>query len=293
MKYTLPDYYIIEITSRCNFNCTICPHSFMPLSSLGDMSLSLFERILDQIATSAKVIQLYWMGEPLLNPNVFQMVNLCKIKTNAKVIISTNGSMLTEQSISSLVKNGLDEIVVSVDACDSQKIYSEIRTNGNIKLLNSNIELLLKNKGSMHVVLQFIDLFVNKEEREAFANKWKNADCDISFSCLYTWANQLPSLRLASDHLSPVQYKKRIPCEDLWNKMTINHAGLISICCFDWRLSNIIGNCTKDSLIDIWNGDIINKLRVLHKKGDFQKILLCKGCEAWAEPDEYKIMYNL
>ena len=289
----LPPYYIIEITNRCNFNCPICPHSIIRNEHCGDMDLVLFERILDQIASAAKVIQLYWMGEPLLNPNIYRMVHLCKEKTNAKIIISTNGSLLTAQASSLLSQIGLDEIIISVDACDSQEVYGAIRVNGDITNLNRNIELLLRHKGEMHVVLKFIDLFINKSERDSFINKWRNKDCEISVSCLYTWANQMPSLTLASDHLSPVLRKKRIPCADLWNKMTINHDGLVSICCFDWRLSHVVGNCSTSALSDIWNGEVINAIRQIHEFGRFDRIPLCHNCDAWAEPEEYKTMLNL
>lgn len=293
MKHLLPYYYIIEITNRCNFKCPICPHSFLEPKNCGDMSMNLFEQIVDQIASRAKVIQLYWLGEPLLNQDVYNMIRICKQKTNAKVIISTNGSMLSEQVVLRLSQSGLDEIVVSVDACESQDIYHAIRTNGNLGILNRNIEILIRNKGTMHIVLQFIDIFINKKEKELFIKKWQSESCDISISCLYTWASQIPSLKLASDNLSPVQYKKRIPCADLWNKMTINHNGLVSLCCFDWKQSVVLGDCLTDSLINIWNGEIINGIRSSHKRGDYQDIPICKECDAWAEPEEYEKMYYL
>ena len=257
------------------------------------MSMELFERIINQIATNAKVIQMYWMGEPLLNPNIYKMVHYCKQHTNAKIIISTNGSLLSKEAVFQLSQNGLDEIIVSVDACNSQKIYSAIRINGNIDVLNKNIEILLQNKGKMHVVLQFIDMFINRSEKKAFIEKWRGTGCDTSISCLYTWANQIPSLQLASDNLSPVRNKKRIPCADLWNKMTINHDGIVSVCCFDWNHTHILGNCETESLFDIWNGQAINMIRSKHEKGLYSQIALCRGCDAWAEPDEYEKMYYL
>ena len=87
----LPPYYVIEPTDICNFRCSICPHSQeWNNTQHGIMDLSLFKRIVSQIADSACVIQLYWMGEPLLNPNIIEMIAFCKQTTKAKVIISTN-----------------------------------------------------------------------------------------------------------------------------------------------------------------------------------------------------------
>lgn len=293
MHLSLPSYYIIEPTNICNFRCPICPNSLTEdRAASGMMSLDLFDSILNQISDKAEVIQLYWMGEPLLNENIYQMIEECKCRTQAKVIISTNGSLLSFEVIKKLVDCGLDEIIVSMDACESQEIYGKIRVGGDIEILNENIKNLILNKGNMSVVLQFIDLYSNQSEKEKFINKWNTFDCKIEISCLYTWANQIPSLNLASDNLSPVLKKKRVPCADLWNKIAIHWDGHISACCFDYANKLIIGDCRNTSLAAIWNSDFANKLREQHLQG---KYLLkpCLCCDAWAEPDEYEEMYHL
>lgn len=293
MHIQLPYYYIIEPTNICNFRCSICPNSLLEYQAAsGMMSLGLFKCILNQISENAKVIQLYWMGEPLLNENIFWMIQECKRRTKAKIIISTNGSLLSPEVSKRLVDSGLDEIIISVDACESQDIYGKIRVGGDIKALNSNIQSLILNRGNMSVVLQFIDMYINRTEKEKFLNKWKLFDCKMEISCLYTWANQIPSLNLASDNLSPVLNKKRIPCADLWNKMAIHWDGNISACCFDYANKLVIGNCTNTSLEDIWNSSFANKLRKQHLQGKFL-LKPCSYCDAWAEPKEYKEMYHL
>lgn len=293
MNLPLPFYYIIEPTNICNFNCSICPNSLVTnQATSGMMSLDLFDCILSQVTESARVIQLYWLGEPLLNKNIFRMIQKCKQRTHAKIIISTNGSLLSSEVSKRLVDSGLDEIIISVDACESQDIYGKIRTGGDIKSLNDNIQSLLLNKGSMSVVLQFIDMYINQPEKEKFLNKWKPFECKREISCLYTWANQIPSLNLASDNLSPVLRKRRVPCADLWNKMAIHWDGSISACCFDYANKLVIGNCVDTLLEDIWNNSYANNLRNQHMRG---KNLLepCSHCDAWAEPEEYERMYHL
>lgn len=293
MYLTLPSYYIVEPTNVCNFRCPICPNSLTEnRAASGMMSLDLFDSILNQISDKAKVIQLYWMGEPLLNENIYHMIKDCKCRTQAKVMISTNGSLLSSEVTKRLVDCGLDEIIVSMDACESQEIYGKIRVGGDIEILNENIEYLILNKGNMSVVLQFIDLYSNQSEKEKFISKWNAFDCKIEISCLYTWANQIPSLNLASDNLSPVLKKKRVPCADLWNKIAIHWDGHISACCFDYANKLILGDCSNTSLAAIWNSDFANKLREQHLQG---KYLLkpCSCCDAWAEPDEYEEMYHL
>ncbi|GHU42238.1 hypothetical protein FACS1894190_11340 [Spirochaetia bacterium] len=292
-KQFLPHYFIIETTNLCNFTCPICPNALYESTEKGNMSWALFTELIDQISSVAKVIQLYWMGEPLLNDNIFQMIEYCKIKTNAKVMLSTNGSKLSSNVTNSLVRNGLDEIIISVDACDSQKIYSTIRVGGNLKELNENICYLMKHKQKMNVVLQFIDMYINRSEKEPFLSKWGIQDCTVNIQCLYTWANQFPSLNLASDNLSTVAKKKRIPCADLWNKMAIHWDGKVSACCFDWNSRLTFGDAKDESLISIWNNKKTEYIRYLHTTEEYDAISLCKDCNSWAEPNEYKNLYNL
>ena len=262
----LPPYYIIESTNNCNFCCPICPNSFYN-DKKGCMDNELLMNILTQISESARVIQLYWLGEPLLDDTICDKVKKCKEMTTAKVILSTNGSLLTEKYALRLCESGLDELIVSVDACESQEIYEKIRAGGNLKRLNENLETLLKCSGRMKVILQFIDMFVNKCEKKAFLNKWKH--CQTEISCLYTWSNQIPALNLSSDNLSPVRDKQRMPCADLWTKMAIHWNGTVSVCCFDFSDRVHLGNCTEETLYAIWNGEKATRVRQEHQSGNY------------------------
>jgi radical SAM protein with 4Fe4S-binding SPASM domain len=257
------------------------------------MEWNLFEHILSQIKEYAQVIQLYWMGEPFLHPKLFDMINACKQCTTAKVMLSTNGSLLSKDTVKKIVDSGLDEIIISLDAASDQKTYKAIKEGGDLPIVNSNVEYLLHHNKTTNIVLQFIDMFINRHEREAFVKKWSPYDCIINVQCLFSWANQIPSLNLASDNLSPVIKKPRIPCADLWNKMSIHWDGRVSICCFDWHTTVPLGNVTKEALIDIWQGRTIASLREAHLNNRFDTFDICKYCDAWAEPDEYKDLFHL
>jgi len=258
------------------------------------MSWELFEKIIFQIREDARVIQLYWMGESFFHPQLIDMIKLCKAKTSAKVMLSTNGSILKCDIIDAMLKSGIDEVIISLDAADEQKIYEVIRVGGHLASVNSNVEYLLsKNNNRVHIVLQFIDMFINRSEREIFKQKWIQANCTVSIQCLYTWSNQIPSLNLASDNLSPVVKKERVPCADLWNKVSIHWDGNVSACCFDWHSTLLLGDTNKESLIDIWNGESAKTLREMHCSGKYSDIPLCKECDAWAEPDEYHSLFHM
>jgi MoaA/NifB/PqqE/SkfB family radical SAM enzyme len=284
-----PSYFVIETSSLCNFFCSICPHKFMPVDRKGIMDLKLFKNILSQIKDYAKVIQLYWMGEPLLNENIFYKIKLCKNVTQAKVITSTNGSLLNDENIIRLLESGVDKIIVSMDAATNNDIYSNIRKGGNLKQLNKSVEKLIaenrkKNKKT-EIFLQFIQLYENESQKEAFLNRWSKLDCMTSLSYLYSWCNQMPDLSEKSAFLSPMIGTERVACSDLWFKACIRFDGEVSLCCFDWNNSVSLGSLENDNLRTIWNNKLINQIRLEHRENKFNR--LCCECDAWAIKTEY------
>jgi MoaA/NifB/PqqE/SkfB family radical SAM enzyme len=261
----------------------------MPINRKGIMDLKLFKNILGQIKNYAKVIQLYWMGEPLMNKNLFDKIRLCKNDTQAKVIISTNGSLLNDGNIISLLESGVDKIIVSMDAATNNDIYSNIRKGGNLDRLNNSVEKLIaenkKRNKKVAIFLQFIQLYENESQKEAFLNRWSKFDCMTNLSCLYSWCNQMPELSEKSPFLSPMIGTERVACSDLWFKACIRFDGEVSLCCFDWNNSVSLGSLENDNLRTIWNNKLINQIRSEHRENKF--IRLCYKCDAWAIKTEY------
>jgi len=75
---SFPEYYIIEPTNVCNYKRSICPNRLYSKEEQGYTDWALFVRLLSQIKDCAQVIQLYWMGEPMLHPELFEMIKMRK-----------------------------------------------------------------------------------------------------------------------------------------------------------------------------------------------------------------------
>lgn len=288
--FIMPSFYIIEPTNYCNYSCPICPNRLYQDNEKGYMSYELFEKIVLQIKDFADVIQLYWVGEPLLHPKIFDMIAYCKMNSRAKIILSTNGSLLTEDNCKKLINSGLDKLIISMDAADSNEVYNAIRTCGDINRLNANVTHLITYANHLDITLQFILTNVNKTEKENFIEKWAPYKVKVCIHCLYTWANQLPELNGFSSYLSPMIGQERVPCADLWYKIAVHWNGDVSRCCFDWSFKNVIGNLKEQNIQDIWNSSIVQSLRGEQKKLNFDA--LCKCCDAWATEQEYEYLFE-
>lgn len=283
----LPPFYIIEPTNYCNYKCVMCPNRFYKSNDLGVMNLSLFRKIIDEIAKYAIYIQLYWMGEPLLNNDLAYMVEYIKTTTNAKVIISTNGSLLTPEVVKLLCESNLDTIIISLDAIDSQNIYSKIRCGGDIEKVICNTEYLLNNAESIDVILQMLCFKENCSEREKIIKRFEQYNYKLRFSWVDTWAGMFPEIADIADEISPMLHKERWPCADLWYKATIHWNGSLALCCHDWNWQIELGNINEKPLCQLWNSETMRELRYLHTQKCFDQIPLCKDCIEWAIVEEY------
>lgn len=280
-----PQYFIIEPTRRCNFRCFMCPNRFYSDNEKGDMTLDDFSIIVSKIAPHAKVVQLYWMGEPLLNQNLFDFISILKEKTKAKIIVSTNGSLLTEETARKIDDAGLDTLIIDVDTGNSAKIYSQIRISGDFSLLCSNIEMTMSVFKHTKIVLQFLEFEINKAEREQFIQKWQNRNCKLEFSWIDTWAGQMKKLERSTSSLSPYIGEKRMPCSDLWHKMAINYRGEVNLCCHDYLQKYDLGNLIDENVDTVWNSQLLNKIRNEHEMNEYSG--LCENCLEWAKVSEY------
>lgn len=83
----------VEITNRCNLNCSFCAKSKRPLK---EMTVEEFQTVLNEIKPFTNHIYLHVKGEPLLHPYLNQILSCCDEK-NMKVSITTNGTLLATQ----------------------------------------------------------------------------------------------------------------------------------------------------------------------------------------------------
>jgi len=115
----------IEITNRCNLSCSFCaPHRRSP----GLMSPEMFDRILCQIRPYADYIYLHVLGEPLLHPEILELLRIAA-DHNIMVNLTTNGIQLERLTDSTEVYRPVRQINVSLHSmggstdAETQKKY--------------------------------------------------------------------------------------------------------------------------------------------------------------------------
>ena len=100
----------IEITNRCNLACSFCHKSERPGS---DMSPAVFAGIVRQIRPFTDYACLHVLGEPLLHPDLAQLLAICGGE-NLQVNLTTNGTLLPRLAPLLLASPALRQINISL-----------------------------------------------------------------------------------------------------------------------------------------------------------------------------------
>jgi len=287
----LPAIYLIELTNACDLNCVFCPHSHLSESSF--MSLQLIKKLLGEIKSSAKLIKLNYIGEPLLHPQFDEILKLCKTGTNARIALSTSAKHLDEDLAAEIVELELDEITFSLDAA-TPETYQKIKGCTDFTQVVKNIKNFLQlNNGSVRAVVKLIEMNVNRQEIELFKELWADYKCEVRVSWINTWAGQLPNLKNLSTSFCPNRHKPRMPCADLWYKMVINAKGLVPLCCNDFSGTKPLGDVNDQCVEDIWNSDTLRFYRRAHSESGFKQLGLCAECLEWSGKDDLMQYLNI
>lgn len=282
----------IDPSNLCNFKCNFCAiqtsNKFVKYKKQ-IMSIELFKKIIDDISNfpeKLKVLRISGQGEPLINQNISEMITYAKQKDVAEYIeIVTNGSLLSSQLNRRLIESGLDRIRISIEAVDEEG-YKEITgVKINLNKFLENIKDLYENKGNCEIYIKIVDISVKSEkDKMKFYELFGNI-CDKIFidNVIPLWSDfeemKVDKSLLENDkgvHGQTIQQVKI--CPYIFYNFIINPDGQITACCADWKRKLILGDASKTSVIDIWNGDVLRNFWVDMLKGNKDKYEMCSKC---------------
>ena len=141
----VPPAIFVDPACLCNLRCPLCfIGRKLPGRKRGLMTMETFRSIVDQVARDALVIHLYIRGEPLLNPQVFEMIAYAKA-AGLKTAMSTHFSVFQEDLADNLIDSGLDGLTLSIDGA-TPETYSHYRIGGDFERVMTNLGTLIARK---------------------------------------------------------------------------------------------------------------------------------------------------
>jgi radical SAM protein with 4Fe4S-binding SPASM domain len=143
MAPPLPREVQVEVTGACNLSCRMCLVRYRPRlgRAEGSLDLATFRRLLDELP-GLEVLTLQGLGEPLLAPDLVEMVRLAAGR-DIRVGFNTNGTLLTEERARELVEAGLDWLHVSLDGATAGT-HEGIREGVDFATVARNVRALVR-----------------------------------------------------------------------------------------------------------------------------------------------------
>lgn len=274
-----PMYIVIEANNYCNMRCKMCIKS-MDESANGQDNIDM--EVLDKLLRDAHDIGVpsFFLGgatECLINPKILTIMrHIREIGKGIDDVLITNGYELTDEVIDTLLELGWEKVFISLDAA-TPETYRKIRGR-DLQHVEKNIERLLEKRGGSGklpiVRVSFCVQEENASEKELFFEKWKDKVDIIDFQDL----SHYEDMSVLHD-LPPT--KKR--CKNPFTNPLMDCYGNIYPCCVEWGKKMPLGNIKDQSLKELWNGEMISKLRKQIMSGELCDI--CKTCLFRTESD--------
>ena len=294
-KVPCPERLNVELTTYCNIKCIMCRGSLNYIDK-NDANKYLtandFKTILNGIDLDRlKVLNLAGEAEPLLNPDILSILDICREK---KIIVEfiTNGMLLTPQ-ISKKILGCSSEIHISFGG-STKKTFESIRQGANFETVCGNIKYLseLKKtnsnrypdiwlnpilmKRNIHELPDIIELAkeigcrgvacshltVNSNELIDESLFFHKEECNSYLQKAETVANnyKMPlfkpeyfSVESNSDTENDVSPEAWNKCRFLWNHAILGIDGIMP--CPSNTGINFDGDIVNNNFMDIWNND--------------------------------------
>ena len=270
----LPVEYIVETTAKCNIYCPMCPRETHKQPK-EDMSDQVFQRLVEGASTTAEHMMLIGLGEPLLDPKIFDRVTYCE-QHGVSTLLSTNGTLLDEKMAEKLLATPLTHITLSFDGA-SKETFETYRKGAKFEKVRENFVRFAKMKqargSKLQIVLQMVRMPGNAHEVDDFRRFWNAVE-------------GVDQIRVKEDETNLVQPEgHRLaaggrPCHYLWRgALYVKHDGRVFPCCQSYNLDGApVGDLRTQSLSEIFNSEEMQGLRKLHRAGRAGEIDMCARC---------------
>ena len=187
----------LELTSVCNIQCLMCPTSEQFLRPRKHMEWDIFKKSVDEIAKfGVKQLQLFHIGESLLHPRFFQMMDyLRQFDTIGAKWLSTNGVLLSEEMMYKLLSSPIDFLNISLNSPDKET-YSKLCPGSDyervVRNLLAAIEIKKKSgKRKPTIRIQMIDQPLTRHQLLDFLAYWGSRADMLSINRLEAFAGQV------------------------------------------------------------------------------------------------------
>lgn len=319
------------LTSKCNLSCVICwrnadwfSETDLVSSSL-ERTMSRFKKLFPLLNTLQR-LNLTGSGEPILDPALFNILEITKNYKMLRVELNTNGLLLSKDIGEKLIDLNLGYIDFHIDSPE-ENTYLYLMRGGNFKEVLKNLDNLVKLRAIKQTKTPTIGIVMvvvkdNIKQIKDMVSLASNIGVDlikvqyaqiyrkeiIDWSIFYHQKRLKEELKYAKEKANKLGlifydgisnslikkrfefltnfFKKEIYCNYPWNSCTILNNGNVHPCCMTGPK---IGNLDNEDFDKIWNGEKVKKIRTLFLERKIPE--KCKSCYLMGKgTDKYFIL---
>jgi radical SAM protein with 4Fe4S-binding SPASM domain len=288
---SLPEVFAIESTNYCNIKCIMCPRGEPDLMqrTLGHMDNALLEKIVNDAQFFTEPCWLHWFGEPLMNPHLFDQMEIAKRRV-PNLGISTNATLLNKKNREALLRSPLDSMIIAIDGA-TKDVYENVRKSERFTFeevqANAAEFLSLRRKlgrNKPHVTLSIIVMEETSADLDRFVQFWRDHGADDVVCKPYAnWGGQYSEIfnELAISPTRSMLASPRVhPCKHLWQSLVVTWDGRVVPCCYDYDAKLVLGDLKTQTFAEIWNGPAYVELRRAELEQRNNSVLCAKCSQA-------------
>ena len=279
----IPKNMLVECSNTCNLSCIFCANRKMTRKR-SKISSSFLNRILNEaFELGVREIGFYTTGEPLMNSELENYINIAKKIGYEYIYITTNGVLANINKIKKLVQKGLNSIKFSINAInekDYELIHGKNMYNMVLKNLKEVWEWKQKNNINLKVYVSYISTKYTEYDIKTIENNFKDYSDKVLITNVRNQSGLVPEVTNKLKNKKEddkIQGKRELPCFYPFNTICITLEGYITACCTDFQNYLAYADLNKMSLKEAWYSDTITGLRKQHISENL-KNNLCRNC---------------
>ena len=238
----------IELTNSCQSSCLMCPRKDVQSRGIGMMSNATFNAVIESVqAVNIKYFIFCGIGEPLLHSNIFNYITIIKNQIqDARVLLITNGQLLTEDIIKRLIDLHVDDIMVSIQAIKPD-LYAELMPGLDYNTVMNNLKKLAEIAPEwMNIRIHYIFHKLNHKDMQN-AKAYLSRYAKVIMTPIQSRGGHIKNEML----IEPFNSIKRSRCNLFETNFFITWDGKILPCCNDVAGKNEIGDINNITLEEI------------------------------------------
>lgn len=294
-------------TNVCNFKCFYCAHSQRPIDYLPQfLEWEDYKKCIDDISRfpgKIKTLLFTGLGEPLMHPNIADMIQYAKKAEVAETTrIITNASLLTKEISDSLIEAGLDSLKISLQGINDKQYCEVCKSPVPFKTIIRNIQYFYEKKKNTIVNVKIMsEMLEGDADKDKLLSIFGNISDIINEEYLQSFPESDDS-KFVVDSEKNQSGERNLHCEicpiPFYYYSLYQDGEIVPTCALFWNdyKSISLGNIKDTDMEKVWTGREFNRFRCDHLNGNRGKYKTCAKCEKYISAvcrtedrlDEYK-----